>query len=125
VIASQKLLQLYFIRHGETAWSLSGHHTGHTDIPLTAHGEYEARGLEPCFRAIEFETGLPGCAGRIRRSSPIGRYAMETAGHRVPCDSRRSCTVLGAPGGEIPSGDSTQAVYLNPRLSVATFKLTF
>jgi hypothetical protein len=32
---------------------------------------------------------------------------METAGHREPCDSRGSCTVLGAPGGESPPGDST------------------
>ena len=32
---------------------------------------------------------------------------MATAEHREPCDSRGSCTVLGAPGGEIPSGDST------------------
>jgi hypothetical protein len=31
---------------------------------------------------------------------------MATAEHREPCDSRGSCTVLGAPGGEIPSGDS-------------------
>src|SRR5437867_6403759 len=30
-----------------------------------------------------------------------------TAEHREPCDSRGSCTVLGAPGGEIPPGDST------------------
>ena len=32
-----------------------------------------------------------------------------TAEHREPCDSRESRTVLGAPGGEIPSGDSTTA----------------
>src|SRR6516162_8858627 len=32
---------------------------------------------------------------------------MATAEHREPCDSRGSCTVLGAPGGEIPPGDST------------------
>ena len=31
-----------------------------------------------------------------------------TVEHREPCDSRGSCTVLGAPGGEIPPGDSTR-----------------
>src|SRR5262249_32280906 len=36
----------------------------------------------------------------------IGHYVMATAEHREPCDSRGSCTVLGAPGGEIPPGDS-------------------
>jgi len=36
-----------------------------------------------------------------------GSYAMATAEHREPCDSRGSCTVLGAPGGESPPGDST------------------
>jgi hypothetical protein len=33
---------------------------------------------------------------------------MATAEHREPCDSRGSCTVLGAPGGETPPGDSTE-----------------
>jgi hypothetical protein len=42
---------------------------------------------------------------------------MATAEHREPCDSRGSCTVLGAPGGEIPSGDSTwAAVQHNARM---------
>jgi hypothetical protein len=54
------------------------------------------------------EIGLPGSAGRIRISSPTGSYAMATAEHREPCESRGSCTVLGAPRGEIPPGDSTK-----------------
>ncbi len=45
-----KPLQIYLIRHGETEWSLSGQHTGRTDIPLTAHGEDEARELAPSLR---------------------------------------------------------------------------
>src|SRR5215831_18272187 len=45
-----------------------------------------------------WETG--GACGR-------GKAVQATVEHREPCDSRGSCTVLGAPGGEIPPGDST------------------
>src|SRR5262244_2873924 len=48
----------------------------------------------------QLETG--GARGR-------GKAVQATAEHREPCDSRGSCTVLGAPGGEIPPGDSTRA----------------
>ncbi|MFZ1109508.1 MAG: histidine phosphatase family protein [Rhodomicrobium sp.] len=69
--ASQKLLQLYFIRHGETAWSLSGQHTGRTDIPLTAHGEKEARGLAPRLREIEFARVLTSPLQRAKRTCEL------------------------------------------------------
>src|SRR5262245_47694812 len=55
------------------------------------------------------EIGLTGCAVPTQRYLLIGSYVMATAEHREPCDSRGSCTVLGAPGGEIPPGDSTKA----------------
>src|SRR5262252_7331535 len=60
-----------------------------------------------CTRPRERGIGSTGCAGRHRSSLLTGLYAMATAEHREPCDSRGSCTVLGAPEGETPSGDSS------------------
>src|SRR4051812_32438831 len=37
--------RLFFIRHGETEWSLDGRHTGRTEVPLTEQGEQDARKL--------------------------------------------------------------------------------
>ena len=51
---SQSLPEIYLARHGETAWSLSGQHTGLTDIPLTERGEGNARRLGERLRGLEF-----------------------------------------------------------------------
>jgi probable phosphoglycerate mutase len=42
---SNDLPLIYLARHGETAWSLTGQHTGLTDLPLTGRGERNARAL--------------------------------------------------------------------------------
>jgi hypothetical protein len=44
-LMSTELPRVYLVRHGETAWSLSGQATGRTDIPLTERGEREAQAL--------------------------------------------------------------------------------
>src|SRR5712692_7523813 len=58
-------------------------------------------------RPRALEIGLSGFAVQIRPSSLTGPYAMATAEHREPYESRGSRTVLGAHGGESPLGDST------------------
>ncbi|MCJ2126338.1 histidine phosphatase family protein [Methylobacterium sp. J-077] len=46
-MSETKRPQITLVRHGETAWSLSGQHTGRSDIPLTPAGEAAARALAP------------------------------------------------------------------------------
>src|SRR5260370_25060212 len=57
-------------------------------------------------------TGSIGCAARIKHSLRIGDYATATAEQREPYESRGSRPVLGAPEGESPSGDSSNALVL-------------
>jgi broad specificity phosphatase PhoE len=57
------------LRHGQTAWSMSGQHTGRTDIGLTPEGRAAARALTPHLRGHRF--GLIAC-------SPL-RRAQDTA----------------------------------------------
>jgi broad specificity phosphatase PhoE len=69
--ARKTLLSLYLIRHGQTAWSLSGQHTGRTDIPLTARGEEEARELIPWLRSIQFARVFTSPRQRARRTCEL------------------------------------------------------
>lgn len=49
---TEALGNVYLVRHGETVWSLSGQHTGRTDIALTARGEQDARRLGERLRGL-------------------------------------------------------------------------
>jgi broad specificity phosphatase PhoE len=74
--------QIYLVRHGETAWSLTGQHTGNTDIPLTRHGEEQARDLTSVLSIIEFDHVLTSPALRARRTCELagfGEMAAECA----------------------------------------------
>jgi probable phosphoglycerate mutase len=71
ISAQNSLLQLYFVRHGGTEWSLSGQHTGRTDIPLTAEGEDQARELRPWLRTIQFTRVLTSPRRRARRTCEL------------------------------------------------------
>ncbi|HOC01755.1 MAG TPA: histidine phosphatase family protein [Verrucomicrobiota bacterium] len=51
---SKELPIIYLARHGETAWSLTGQHTGLTDLPLTEQGEHTARRLGARLMGLTF-----------------------------------------------------------------------
>ncbi len=62
---------LWLIRHGETEWSLSGAHTGMTDIPLTKAGEEKALGLRDRLAGLHFALVLTSPLQRARRTCEL------------------------------------------------------
>ena len=63
--------QVYLIRHGETEWSLSGQHTGITDIPLTENGRNVAKQLEPILAKENFTMILTSPLERARKTCEL------------------------------------------------------
>ena len=64
-------MRVFVIRHGETAWSLSGRHTGTTDIPLTGNGRREAERLRPVLAGEAFALTLVSPLRRARETSEL------------------------------------------------------
>jgi probable phosphoglycerate mutase len=66
--------ELWLIRHGETAWSLSGAHTGRTDLPLTAEGEKKAAALRPKLAVCDFKLVLTSPLQRARHTCELAGF---------------------------------------------------
>ena len=65
---------VYLARHGETAWTLSGQHTGLTDLPLTERGEGNARRLAERLRGVTFATVLTSPLQRTTRTCELAGF---------------------------------------------------
>ena len=66
---------IFLIRHGETAWSLTGQHTGRTDLALTPQGENRASQLANLFRSKWFDHVLASPLRRARRTCALDGLA--------------------------------------------------
>ncbi len=71
---TEPLPLVYLGRHGETAWSLSGQHTGRTDLPLTEHGEGQARALGERLRRAVFAKVLTSPSQRAVRTCELAGF---------------------------------------------------
>jgi broad specificity phosphatase PhoE len=116
---AEALPLLYLGRHGETAWTLSGQHTGRTDLPLTENGERQARALGQRLRGLVFAKILTSPSQRAVRTCELAGFGAvaETDPDLAEWDygeyeGRRTSEILaerpgwrlfrdGAPGGEI------------------------
>ena len=71
---SDALPLVYLARHGETAWTLSGQHTGLTDLPLTAAGEAQAVALGARLRGLKFAIVLTSPLQRAHRTCELAGF---------------------------------------------------
>jgi len=62
---------LLLVRHGETEWSVSGQHTSWTDLPLTQHGEEQAKSLAPLLSGRTFSLALTSPLDRAIRTAEL------------------------------------------------------
>jgi len=67
--------RLWLVRHGETAWSLSGQHTSTTDLPLTAEGERKAAQVGKLLAGKKFSAVYSSPLIRARETCRIAGYA--------------------------------------------------
>ena len=73
-IMNETLQNTYLARHGETAWSLSGQHTGLTNLPLTARGKRNARRLGERLSGLSFVEILVSPLQRAMRTCELAGF---------------------------------------------------
>src|SRR5215475_12629611 len=137
-LMSDNLPIVYLARHGETAWTISGQHTGLTDLPLTERGERTARRLGERLKGLTFAAVLTSPLQRAARTCELAGFksVAEVDKDLVEWDygeyeGRRTVDIRkerpdwqlfrdGCPGGETPAVIGARADRVVGRLRVVT-----
>jgi probable phosphoglycerate mutase len=124
---SESLPIIYLARHGETAWSLTGQHTGLTDLPLTERGERNASRLKQRLKGLTFAKVFTSPLQRARRTCELAGFGTVAEIDRDllewnygEYEGRRTAEIRaerpdwqlfrdGCPGGESPAQVVTRA----------------
>jgi len=124
---NETLPTVYLARHGETEWSLSGQHTGLTDLPLTDSGQRNAQRLGERLRGLAFAKVLTSPLQRAARTCELAGFgAVAETSHDLvewnygQYEGKRSSEIHaqrpgwelfrdGCPGGEAPEDVSARA----------------
>ena len=131
---SEALPVIHLARHGDTAWTVSGQHTGRTDLPLTERGERNARALGERLRGRKFARVFTSPLQRAVRTCELAGFsgAAEVDPDLVEWDygeyeGRRTAEIHaerpgwllfrdGCPGGEAPDQVGARADRVIARL---------
>ena len=131
---SEILPVIYLARHGETAWSLTGQHTGFTDLPLTERGERNASRLKERLAGLIFakvvtsplqraartcELAGFGAAAEVDRDLVEWNYGDYEGRRTVEIHKERPDWQLfrdGCPGGELPDHVGARADHVVSRV---------
>src|SRR6266516_780523 len=70
------LPRLYLARHGDTAWTDSGQHTGRTDLPLNPRGEEHARQLGERLRRSSFARVFTSPLQRAAKTCELAGFPL-------------------------------------------------
>ncbi|MHB1446059.1 MAG: histidine phosphatase family protein [Acidimicrobiales bacterium] len=122
------LHQVVLVRHGTTEWSLSGRHTGTTDIALTGQGEADADAVRAGLAGMSFNAVWSSPRRRARRTAELaglagpppvvrddlaewdyGSYEGLTSAEIAEADPAWSIWTGGGPGGENPAQVAARA----------------
>jgi len=135
---SEALPEVYLARHGNTAWTMSGQHTGLTDLPLTPDGERNASRLGERLKGIKFAKVFTSPLQRAARTCELAGFGAvaETDPDLVEWDygqyeGLRSVEILakkpdwqlfrdGCPGGESPAQIGERADRVVQRVRAVT-----
>jgi probable phosphoglycerate mutase len=131
---SEPLPVIYVARHGETTWSLSGQHTGLTDLPLTERGERNARRLGERLKGLSFTSVFTSPLQRAVKTCELAGFGATAEVDRDliewnygAYEGRRTAEILaerpdwqlfrdGCPGGESPEQIGARADRVVSRL---------
>jgi probable phosphoglycerate mutase len=123
---------IYLVRHGETEWSKSGRHTGHTDLPLTPQGESDGHRIGERLSGLSFNHVFSSRLTRARRTAELagftpviepdliewdyGQYEGKTSAEIRGLVANWNLFRDGCPGGESPGEIAARADRLGRKL---------